>query len=112
MARTVKQKIVTFVGRNSPTTVTIYDEGEPIDWAGLNTTKLGIVINGTEYSSEDGYLSFGTGGKLTFDLGSIQNPPSPDEVNYGRLVRYSAQFPLGRPLFTEVSDYRFQFQFL
>lgn len=100
-----------YKGRNSPTTITVFMNGSPIDFAALGATKVAVVIEGVEYGSDEGYVQYAQGGgKVTFTLGSVPNPPK--RKSYGRLVYYSAANPKGRPIFTEETEYRLKFNFL
>lgn len=105
-----RSTITVYTGRNSPEPVDIFKaDGSPYNFVDLQTTKVGVEIAGQEYLSTDGYLSF-SGNTLTFMLGKVENPPKGKRL--GRIIRYSSQYPDGRPIFSEKTEYQFMFEFV
>lgn len=104
-----RTKVLVYKGRNHPTTIDVSKNGEDHSFSASGVTKLGVVIGGTEYSSDDGYIEF-VGTAVTFKLGSVPSPPRRKTI--GRLIAYSAEFPNGYPVFTEKTDYQLEFEFL
>jgi hypothetical protein len=104
----IREDIVVYKGRNSPRTITVSLHGSPIDFESV-ATKMGIVINGVEYSSEDGFIEYEDGGLVTFKLGTVPTPPTTKSL--GRLILYTDEYLLGRPIITEKTDYQLLFEF-
>jgi len=104
-----KQLIYVYKGRNSPARITVKLNGVPITFITNGVTKLGIVIAGVEYNTSE-YINFDDDGEVTFTLGSVPNPPLGKVT--GRLVMYTPEYPLGKPIITEKTDFRLQFQFV
>ncbi len=106
-----RENIDVFIGRNHPRTITVNKNGSPFDFISnpAPTTKLGIEINGIEYSSQDGFLSFADGGKVTFTLGAALTEPMKKSV--GRLMLYNADYPNGNPIINEKTNYQITFTF-
>jgi len=105
-----KKTIITYKGRNSPTTIAVSLFGSLVDFVDAETNKMGVVINGVEYSSTDGFVEFANGGEVTFKLGAVPNPPKKKLI--GRLVMYTDDFPLGNPILTEKTDFQLVFEFV
>lgn len=102
--------ISVYKGRNSPRTITVTLNGEPINFVSAGVTKLGVVLDGVEYFSTDNFLSYEDGGKVTFKLGGIGDPPRKSVT--GLLMMYSSEYPLGKPILTEESDFQLDFTFI
>lgn len=105
-ARTIKYVIDVYIGRNSPQKVTIDVEGVPVPFQSEGVQSMGVVINGVEYG--DPYVTFNDLGEVTFSLGAA--PDLKVGKFYSRLIAYSTAHPLGKPLFTEGTSNRIQFQ--
>jgi hypothetical protein len=105
----IKKTLKVALGRNDPKTLTVIQDGLPVDFIASGVTKLGILINGVEYFSTDGYMTYDANGVITFKLGSI---PSMTKGKYPvRLFSYTAQTPLGQPIYTEKTDFRLAVEF-
>lgn len=105
----VKKQVVVYKGRNNPVKMDLSLNGVDFNLLTENVTKVGIVLGGIEYSSDEGYIEY-VGTTVTFKLGTVPNPPK--QKLTGRLVIYSADYPLGRPIFSEKTDYRLVFEFV
>jgi hypothetical protein len=104
-----RKTITVYKGRNSPVTITVALQGVPVNFLSIGTSKMGVVIDGVEYSSEDGFIDYADGGKVVFTLGLAPSPPIRKSI--GRLVIYTAEFPLGSPILTEKTDFQLLFEF-
>ena len=104
-----RQLITVYKNRNSPSKVIVKLNNTPLPFLTNGTTKVGIVIAGTEYSSSE-YINYDDEGEVIFTLGSIPNPPQGKVI--GRLIMYSLAYPLGKPLLTEKTEFQLQFQFV
>jgi len=101
------KKIDVYAGRNKPYMLLIMIDGVEHDLSSV--TDVGIVIDGTEYKSSKGFMSFGEK-SVTFKLGSIPTPPKTAKI--GSLIFYDANHPLGEPIFTERTNCRLLFEFV
>ena len=107
---TERKTITVYKGRNSPTDITVKLLGAAVNFVSTGTTKMGVVIDGVEYSSTDGFVSYEDEGKVIFTLGAVPTPPIRKTI--GRLVMYSDQFPLGKPILSEKTDFQLLFEFV
>lgn len=105
----VKHLITVYKGRNSPVSFDIKLNDGDYNLSSENVSKIGIVIGGVEYDSDDNYIEY-VGSTVTFKLGSIPNPPA--QKLSGRLVIYSNKYPLGRTIYSEKTDHRLYFEFI
>lgn len=105
-----RKKIIVYKSRNSPVEITVSLLGSPIAFVDAMTTKMGVVIEGVEYSSTDGFIDFDNNGKVIFKLGST--PTYPKKTAIGRLIMYTDEFPLGKPILTEKTDFQLVFEFI
>lgn len=106
---TTKQLIVVYKGRNSPSKMIVNLNGAPLDFVAIGVSVVGLVLDGVEYQSPE-YLQYNSSGEVTFTLGSIPTPPEGKVT--ARLVIYSPDYPLGKPILTEKTDHKLQFEFV
>lgn len=110
MGNVTKQVVQVYVGRNYPTEVVVMQNSTPFDFIAAGVTKVGVLINGVEYFSTDGYITYDSTGKVTFKLG---NAPNLTKGKFSsRLFYYNAENPQGRPIYTEKTPFRLMFEFL
>jgi hypothetical protein len=107
---TERKTITVYKGRNSPVTITVTLLGVPVNFLSIGTNKVGVVIDGVEYSSTDNFIGFADGGKVTFTLGLAPTPPLRKSI--GRLVMYTDEFPLGKPILSEKTNFQLLFEFI
>ncbi len=106
---TIKKTVVIYKGRNSPREIVVRQASLPVAFSDLNTEKVGIIIDGKEYLSTDGYATFRNDGILTLKLGSLTDIPSGKRTV--RVVMYSPQYPKGRVLLSEKTEHRLVLDF-
>lgn len=104
-----KRVLTIYKGRNSPQDIVVKQNGAAVAFTDLITSSVSVVIDGVEYSSNDGYATFTNDGTVTLTLGSLTDIASGKRTV--RLVMYSPQYPNGRVLLSEKTDYRLVLDF-
>lgn len=104
-----RETITVVKGRNSPRKITVKANGQIRQFISDGVTKLAIEIDGTEYDSDNGYVSYDNAGNVTFTLGQLNLSEKRNFI--GRLIEYSSDHPLGRPIFHEDTNYQMVFSF-
>ncbi|MBO9492072.1 hypothetical protein J7384_17050 [Endozoicomonas sp. G2_1] len=106
----VKKVLTIYLGRNSPRDITVKQDGVPVPFVSLGATSLAVELDGTEYSSNDGYVAFDNNGVVTLTLGSLTNI-SKGKRN-ARLIMYSDTYKRGKVLLSEKTEYRLVLDFV
>ena len=106
----INQKIIVYLGRNSEVELPIFYQSSPMDFIALGITKVGIEINGVEYTSDDGYIDFSANnGAIKIKLGAL----SVEKRKYtSRLIIYSPTYPKGKVIFSEKTDNQISVEFV